>query len=219
VDEYVYLTSADAGIAESRACRRQRQVAIVDATIGPAALAPPPELIIQAALVDAEVLHDPAFVAEDGLAATAGQAIAAAGLDIPVRAVIRLRGDQAPAGWADLQHWIDREGTPPPVEVGDDDLLRLMYTSGTESRPKGAMLSSRSLMWQYVSCVVDGGMTGDDIEVHAMSLYHCAQLDCFLGPDIYLGATSVVLPAPDPAAILAAIEAQRATKLFCPPTM
>ena len=77
-----------------------------------------------------------------------------------------------------------------------------MYTSGTESRPKGAMLSSRSLMWQYVSCVVDGGMTGDDVEVHAMPLYHCAQLDCFLGPDIYLGATSIVLPAPDPAAIL-----------------
>jgi hypothetical protein len=57
--EYVYLTSADAGIAESRACRRQRQVAIIEATIGPAALAPPPELIIQAALMDAEVLHDP----------------------------------------------------------------------------------------------------------------------------------------------------------------
>ena len=160
-----------------------------------------------------------AFVAEDELAATAGQAIAAAGLDIAARAVIRLRGGEVPAGWADLQRWIDREGTPPQVVVGDDDLVRLMYTSGTESRPKGAMLSSRSLMWQYVSCVIDGGMDGDDIEVHAMPLYHCAQLDCFLGPDIYLGATSIVLPAPDPAAILAAIESQRATKLFCPPTV
>ena len=160
-----------------------------------------------------------AFVAEDGLVAAAGQAVETAGLDVPVRAVIRLRGDDAPAGWADLQHWIDREGTPPPADVGDDDLVRLMYTSGTESRPKGAMLSSRSLMWQYVSCVVDGCMDGDDVEVHAMPLYHCAQLDCFLGPDIYLGATSIVLPAPDPAAILAAIESQRATKLFCPPTV
>ena len=160
-----------------------------------------------------------AFVAEDGLAATAVKAVEAAGLEVPVRAVIRLRGDEVPAGWADLRRWIDREGTPPPVEVGDDDLVRLMYTSGTESRPKGAMLSSRSLMWQYVSCVIDGGMDGDDVEVHAMPLYHCAQLDCFLGPDIYLGATSIVLPAPDPAAILAAIESHRATKLFCPPTV
>ncbi len=107
-----------------------------------------------------------AFVAEDGLAATAAQAIEEAGLDVPARAVIRLREGEVPAGWADLQHWIDRGGTPPQVDVGDDDLVRLMYTSGTESRPKGAMLSSRSLMWQYVSCVVDGGMAGDDIEVH-----------------------------------------------------
>ena len=76
--------------------------------------------------------------------------------------MIGLRGDEVPAGWADVQHWIDREGTPPQVDVGDDDLVRLMYTSGTESRPKGAMLSSRSLMWQYVSCVVDGGMAGDE---------------------------------------------------------
>ena len=160
-----------------------------------------------------------AFVAEDRLAVPAGQAIAAAGLGIPARAVIRLGGGEVPAGWADVQHWIDHEGVPPQVDVGDDDLVRLMYTSGTESRPKGAMLSSRSLMWQYVSCIVDGGMDGDDVEVHAMPLYHCAQLDCFLGPDIYLGATSIVLPAPDPAAIVAAIESQRATKLFCPPTV
>ena len=62
--------------------------------------------------------------------------------------MIRLRGGEVPAGWADLQHWIDREGTPPQVDVGDHDLVRLMYTSGTESRPKGAMLSSRSLMWR-----------------------------------------------------------------------
>ena len=68
-----------------------------------------------------------AFVAEDGLAATAGKAIEAAGLDVPVRAVIRLRGDEVPDGWADLQRWIDREGTPPQVDIGDDDLVRLMY--------------------------------------------------------------------------------------------
>ena len=160
-----------------------------------------------------------AFVAEDGLAASAGEAIAAAGLDIPVRAVIRLRGGEVPTGWVDVQRWIDCEGTPPEVQVADDDLVRLMYTSGTESRPKAAMLSSRSLMWQYVSCIIDGGMDGDDVEVHSLPLYHCAQLDCFLGPDIYLGATSIVLPAPDPSAILKTIESERATKLFCPPTV
>jgi fatty-acyl-CoA synthase len=94
-----------------------------------------------------------------------------------------------------------------------------MYTSGTESRPKGALLSSRSLLWQYVSCVVDSDMRPDDVELHTLPMYHCAQLDVFFGPDVYIGATSVILPAPDPARILAAIAEHRVTKFFAPPTV
>jgi fatty-acyl-CoA synthase len=105
------------------------------------------------------------------------------------------------------------------VLVGDDDPVRLMYTSGTESRPKGVLLSSRSLISQYVSCAIDGGMSADDVEVHALPMYHCAQLDCFFSVDVYLGATSVILPGPDPAALLATIARERVTKLFCPPTV
>jgi fatty-acyl-CoA synthase len=52
-----------------------------------------------------------------------------------------------------------------------------------------------------------------------MPLYHCAQLYCFLMPCLYLGATNVILPRADPGEILAAIEAEGATKLFCPPTV
>jgi fatty-acyl-CoA synthase len=81
------------------------------------------------------------------------------------------------------------------------------------------MLTSRALIAQYVSCIVDGGMTADDVELHTLPLYHCAQLDCFLGPDLYLGATSVVLGGPDPATVLRTIEAERITKFFAPPTV
>ena len=103
--------------------------------------------------------------------------------------------------------------------LGDDDPMRIMYTSGTESRPKGALLSSRSLMWQYMSCIAAGEMSERDIEIHPMPLYHCAQLDNFLITDLYLGATSVILCRPDPVLILRAIERERATNLFCPPTV
>ncbi|MEO3937578.1 AMP-binding protein [Dermatophilaceae bacterium Soc4.6] len=100
-----------------------------------------------------------------------------------------------------------------------DDPVRMMFTSGTESRPKGALLTSRALMWQYVSCAVDGGMSGDDVELHTLPMYHCAQLDCFLGVDVYLGATSILLPGPDPATILRAIAQHKVTKFFAPPTV
>ena len=170
------------------------------------------------------------LIAEDALVPVAEQALReqagegrGRGSTVTVRGVIPEHGEQPPvgrdAGWEAVPDWMAYDGAPAPdVTVGDDDLAQLIYTSGTESRPKGAMLSHRSLIAQYVSCAVDGEMTGADVEVHSLPLYHCAQLHCFLTPGIYLGATNVVLPGADPAAILQAVETEHATKLFCPPT-
>jgi fatty-acyl-CoA synthase len=134
--------------------------------------------------------------------------------------VIGEDGTSTTGGWEPLQSWRQHpDATPPDVPLSDDDPLQLLYTSGTESQPKGATLSSRNLIAQYVSCIIDGQMSADDIEIHALPLYHCAQMHCFLTPDIYLGATSIILASPDPALILATIETERVTKLFCPPTV
>lgn len=161
-----------------------------------------------------------ALVAEDALVTVAGDALRQTSGRIRIRATVRLEGAEVPSGWADVEDWVNHERTSlPDVDIADDDPLRLMYTSGTESRPKGAMLSSRSLMWQYMSCIVTGEMASSDIEVHSMPLYHCAQLDNFLSVDIYLGATSIILRRPDPGEILKTIETEKATKLFCPPTV
>ena len=161
-----------------------------------------------------------AFVVEDELIGIAEEAMNSSSTPIALRVSIGLGGSVLAAGWEDLATWITyADNVPPDVLLADDDPVRLMYTSGTESRPKGALLSSRALMWQYASCVIDGGMTGDDIELHALPLYHCAQLDCFLNVDVYLGATSIIVRGPDPAAILRTIETEKVTKLFCPPTV
>jgi len=160
-----------------------------------------------------------ALVAEDGLVPVAESALAAAGGGrVRTKIVIPLR-DDVPEGWIDIANWLDHDGTPPATIVDDDDPVRMMFTSGTESRPKGALLSSRSLMWQYVSCVVDGSMSEDDVELHALPFFHCAQLDAFLGVDVYLGATSIILRAPDPGTILRTIESEAVTKFFAPPTV
>jgi fatty-acyl-CoA synthase len=162
-------------------------------------------------------------VVEDALAATAEKAIGIAGLSGGVRGWIGLSGATPEGEWEDVDRWIDgRDGVPdgsPDVLVADDDPLRLMYTSGTEARPKGVMLSSKSLISQYVSCIVDGGMSEDDVEVHTLPMYHCAQLDCFFSVDVHLGATSIILPGPEPARLLETIEREHVTKLFAPPTV
>ncbi len=159
-------------------------------------------------------------IVEDALAAVAEAAIAEAGLTLKVRGAIRDRLDQIPAGWDSVQDWMQHaDASVPDVAIGDDEAVQLLYTSGTESRPKGALLSARCLYSHYTSCIADGEMSSEDIEVHSLPLFHCAQLDCFLTPDLYLGATSIVLAAPDAATLLRTIQVERVTKLFCPPTV
>jgi len=158
------------------------------------------------------------FIVEHDLIPTAEAAMARAG-SVITKVTLNADGQRAPYGWHDFAHWLATTTSPPDVEIADDQLLRLMYTSGTESRPKGVMHSSRSLMSNYVSTIVAGSMSEDDVEIHSMPLYHCAQLDNFLATDIYLGATSIIVSRPDPETILRGIEEHRATNFFAPPTI
>lgn len=96
--------------------------------------------------------------------------------------------------------------------------IRIMYTSGTESLPKGVLLNSEALIWQYMSAILEGEMSTQDREIHAFPLYHCAQFDAFLNVDLYLGATSYILRGFDANRILDLITQEKINKLFCPPT-
>lgn len=159
-------------------------------------------------------------IVEDALCATADMAIAQIDRAAMLKLYIPHVGVSPSADWIDCGTLLDHGNeTPPPALLDETDVVQIMYTSGTESRPKGTLLTSQALFAQYVSCVIDGGMEADDVDLHCLPLYHCAQLDCFLTVDLYLGAKSILLRAPDPAVMLATIEAERVTKLFCPPTM
>ena len=99
------------------------------------------------------------------------------------------------------------------------DVAQIVYTSGTESRPKGVQLTHDAILWQYVSCAADAEIAGEDVSVHALPLYHCAQLDVFLGPSIYVGGVNVVTAKPVPDNIFRLIGRERATSFFAPPTV
>jgi len=105
------------------------------------------------------------------------------------------------------------------AEVYDEDVAHILYTSGTESRPKGVMLTHSNLVGEYVSTLVDGHMEGRDVAIHALPLYHSAQLHCFLGPGVYIGSSGIILPGATPEVILETIEREHVTQLFCPPTV
>jgi fatty-acyl-CoA synthase len=111
-------------------------------------------------------------------------------------------------------------GAPPDApDLKSTDLAQIVYTSGTESSPKGAMLTHDAIIWQYASCAIDASIAEGDVLLHALPLYHCAQLDVFLGPAVYVGASGVVTAKPTPDNLLPLIAKHRITSFFAPPTV
>ncbi len=104
-------------------------------------------------------------------------------------------------------------------QLASTDLAQIVYTSGTESMPKGAMLTHDAVISQYASCAVDASIASGDLLLHALPLYHCAQLDVFFGPAVYVGATSVITAKPTPDNLLPLIARHGITSFFAPPTV
>ena len=101
-----------------------------------------------------------------------------------------------------------------------DDPINIQYTSGTTGFPKGATLSHHNILNNAYFVGAGCGYTSDDRVCVPVPFYHCFGM--VMGN---LGATThgacIVIPAPgfDPAATLAAVEAERCTSLYGVPTM
>ncbi|AWT41408.1 MULTISPECIES: acyl-CoA synthetase [Streptomyces] len=100
-----------------------------------------------------------------------------------------------------------------------EDLVQLLYTSGTTALPKGAMMTHRALVHEYLSAITALDLSAGDRPVHALPLYHSAQMHVFLLPCLAVGATNVILDAPDGDRLFGLIETGRADSLFAPPTV
>ncbi|MET7826155.1 acyl-CoA synthetase [Streptomyces sp. NPDC005386] len=115
-----------------------------------------------------------------------------------------------------------RLDTAPPYDGDEprgDTLVQLLYTSGTTALPKGAMMTHRALVHEYLSAITALDLSAGDLPVHALPLYHSAQMHVFLLPYLAIGATNTILDAPDPGQLFDLIEAGRADSLFAPPTV
>lgn len=107
----------------------------------------------------------------------------------------------------------------PDVTVADTDVVQLLYTSGTTSRPKGAVMTHRALVHEYVSSIVALGLHADDAPLHPMPLYHSAQMHVFLLPYLAVGAVNHLMVAPDVPELLRRLESHGIGALFLAPTV
>ncbi len=99
-----------------------------------------------------------------------------------------------------------------------DDLMSLVYTSGTTGRPKGVMLSHSQWIPMCRNLMVDLPPIDErDVMLHVGPLSHLSGY--IAGSFLFQGATQVIAPGFDAEATLQLIERHRVTILPAVPTM
>jgi fatty-acyl-CoA synthase len=79
------------------------------------------------------------FMVEPELIAVAEAAIRLGGGKVTTKVALTA-GQPAPPGWEDFAQWLTATTPAPSPVIADDRLVRLMYTSGTESRPRASCI-------------------------------------------------------------------------------
>ncbi|WP_444949005.1 AMP-binding protein [Micromonospora ureilytica] len=131
---------------------------------------------------------------------------------------------------AELPALASVHGTPPTAEApgpaprprrGGTDLAVLLYTSGTEGWPKGAMLSHQALLANHEQVAeIEPPVVGPtDTVLLALPLFHAYGLNSGLGAVVHHGATGVLLDEPGPTAGLDEVARHRVSVLVGVPSM
>ncbi|HOV02802.1 MAG TPA: AMP-binding protein [Kaistiaceae bacterium] len=90
--------------------------------------------------------------------------------------------------------------------MGPDDVVQLLYTSGTTGEPKGVMHTSNTLFSNIVVYAERLGLSADDVVLMASPMAHQTGFMYGLMMPVYLGAKAVLQDVWDPAVAATLIE-------------
>jgi O-succinylbenzoate-CoA ligase len=141
------------------------------------------------------------------------------GLDTPLRTVLRAGDGEPPAGA--LAYGAVRDASPaeaPPCPASDDDVLFIMYTSGTTGLPKGAVHTHGTMIAASITINLTSDMRHGDRYLQMLPLFHVGALTPATSA-VHRGATLVLMRAFDPKRVFPLIEAERITTGLAVPAM
>ena len=105
-----------------------------------------------------------------------------------------------------------------PHDHAPDTLAAITYTGGTTGLPKGVMLSHGNLLANAQHNLIATGHRPDQRWLHVCPMFHVAGTANVLACT-WVGATQIVFPRFDPAAVLETIERERISHTVLVPTM
>jgi acyl-CoA synthetase (AMP-forming)/AMP-acid ligase II len=141
-------------------------------------------------------------------------------LGTPVEVFVRASGGAAPLPGV-LDHDALRESspaTPLACEADDEDLLFIMYTSGTTGLPKGAVHTHGTMIAASLTINMTSDMRHGDRYLQMLPLFHVGALTPATAA-VHRGACLVLMRAFDPKRVFPLIEAERVTTGLAVPAM
>jgi long-chain acyl-CoA synthetase len=105
------------------------------------------------------------------------------------------------------------------VEVAPEATAVTLYTSGTTGQPKGAELTHRNLGLNTREVIRTFSVTGADVFLGVLPLYHSFGQTCTLNAAVAVGARLALLTRFEERAALELIDRERVTVLMAVPTM
>lgn len=94
-----------------------------------------------------------------------------------------------------FEHEIERQNTAHPNEpISADDVVHMLYTSGTTSLPKGVMLTNRALIYGAEVFVRGCGLRNEDRHLITLPLYHAAAQCHAMWPSLVSGCSITLAP-------------------------
>ncbi len=154
--------------------------------------------ILDHAEVKFAVIDDVLHAQPDRRAALEARGVKLVGVD--------LAGQAKAQGLPDIRDLMEgRSDIEPDVEFGDRDLAMIIYTSGTTSRPKGAMHGHLAVVMAVMSNCAEMTISRKDGITGQFPLFHCAGHVLLLGM-LATGARMAIMRGFDPLTVMEAIK-------------
>ncbi|MHA6250510.1 class I adenylate-forming enzyme family protein [Oceanobacillus sp. CAU 1775] len=105
------------------------------------------------------------------------------------------------------------------VSIKETDALAMIYTGGTTGKPKGVILSHRSILWNALNTIVSWGLQEDDTTLTCLPMFHTGGLNVLSLPLLLIGGKVVLSADTNPNQIIEDIQGYECTIVMLVPTI